>query len=153
MIRPDRREPGPGRRSARALLRVAIGAILFATAVGKLLDVPGFARVLGTYRAIPDALLLPAAIAIPAAELLVALWLWSGRRPFGAAVAAFVMHSAYAAWSASAVLRGLELSNCGCFGVFWPRRLGWSTVVEDLAVAGACAWLASTARRARPARA
>ena len=35
-----------------------IAFILLATAVGKFLDVPGFARVLGTYRAFPDALLV-----------------------------------------------------------------------------------------------
>jgi hypothetical protein len=40
------------------------------------------------------------------------------------------MHLLYAAWSA-AVLRGLKLANCGCFGVSFARPLGWSTVVED----------------------
>ncbi len=150
MSRSDPGEPGLGRRRGRArtILRVAIGAILTATAVGKLLDVPGFARVLGTYRAFPDELLLPVALAVPAAELLLALWLFSNQRPFGAAVAALVMHLSYAAWSASAILRGLALSNCGCFGVFWPRPLGWSTVAEDLAVAAACGWLAAAARPA-----
>ncbi|MFN2632433.1 MAG: MauE/DoxX family redox-associated membrane protein [Thermoanaerobaculia bacterium] len=115
-----------------------IAFILFATAVGKFLDVPGFARVLGTYRAFPDAFLLPLAALIPAAELALAVWLAVGRRPFGAAIAALAMHLAYAVWSASAILRGLHLVNCGCFGVFLPRRLGWSTVVEDLLLSGLC---------------
>ncbi len=115
-----------------------IAFILFATAVGKFLDVPGFARVLGTYRAFPGALLVPLAVLIPAAELALAVWLAVGRRPFGAAVAALAAHLAYAAWSASAILRGLHLANCGCFGVFLPRRLGWSTVVEDLVLSALC---------------
>ncbi|MEO8430875.1 MAG: MauE/DoxX family redox-associated membrane protein [Acidobacteriota bacterium] len=146
MTRVEAREPGSGRRRTRTVLRLAIGAILFVTAIGKLLDVPGFARVLGTYRALPDAAVFPAAVAVPAAELLLALWLFSDRRPLGAAVAALLMHLAYAAWSATAILRGLALPNCGCFGVFLPRPLGWSTVAEDLVVAGACAWLAAAAR-------
>ncbi|MEO8188968.1 MAG: MauE/DoxX family redox-associated membrane protein [Acidobacteriota bacterium] len=127
-----------GKRRARNILRAVIALILFVTAVGKFLDVPGFAKVLGTYRAFPDALLLPLAALIPAAELALAVWLIVGRRPFDAAVAALAMHIAYAGWSALAILRGLHLANCGCFGVFWPRPLGWSTVVEDLVLSVLC---------------
>lgn len=134
---------------ARRVLRILIGAILVATAVGKLLDVAGFARVVGTYRVFSDSLLMPVAVLIPVAELVLGIWLLSGRRPFPAAMTALAMHMGYAAWSASAVLRGLRLANCGCFGVFWPRPLGWSTVVEDLVVAGLCGLLASLSPRAR----
>ena len=133
----------------RSVLRVLIGAILIATGTGKLIDVAGFARVVGTYRVFADSLLLPVAISIPAAEILLGVWLLSGRRPFAAAMTALGMHVGYAAWSASAVLRGLTLANCGCFGVFWPRPLGWSTVVEDLVLAGLCGTLAALSPRAR----
>jgi hypothetical protein len=78
------------------------------------------------------------------------VWLFSGWRPFAAAVAALGVHLVYAGWAASAVLRGLELSNCGCFGVVLPRPLGWGTVAEDLAMAALCAWLAALSRL-RPA--
>lgn len=145
----ENRRPGRGKAAARIFLRLLIGFILVATAIGKLLDVPGFVRVLGTYRAFPDALLAPIAVGVPAAELVLGVWLFSGRRPLAAAWAAFAMHLAYAAWSASAILRGLKLANCGCFGVFLPRPLGWSTVVEDLVVAGACAALAAMTPRVR----
>ena len=142
-----KRETGNGKRTARIILRVLIASVLFATAVGKLLDVGGFARVLGTYRAFDDRALIPIAVAVPVAELLLAMWLFSSRRPFAAAMAALAMHLAYAAWSASALLRGLQLPNCGCFGVFFPRRLSWSTVVEDLVLAGACATVAGLSPR------
>lgn len=137
-----------GKRRARIVLRILIGTILVATAVGKLLDVAGFARVLGTYRAFGDSLLLPLALLVPIAELVLGVWLLSGGKPFAAAMTALAMHLAYAGWSASAVLRGLKLSNCGCFGVFWPRPLGWSTVVEDLVVAALCGILAALSPRA-----
>jgi len=130
-------------------LRFLIGAILALTALGKLLDVGGFARVVGTYRVFPDAALLPVALLVPVAELLLAAWLFSGRRPFAAAVSALGMHLVYAGWAASAVARGLQLSNCGCFGVFLPRPLGWATVAEDLAVAVLCAWLGALSRPRR----
>jgi hypothetical protein len=48
-------------------------------------------------------------------------------------------------------MRGLRLANCGCFGVFLPRPLGWSTVIEDLVMAGVCAALAFVAARAERA--
>ena len=127
-------------------LRLLIGVILAVTAAGKLLDVGGFARVIGTYQVFPDAGLLPLAVVVPVAELLLAAWLFSGRRSFAAAATAFGMHLAYAGWAAFALLRGLHLSNCGCFGVFLPRPLGWGTVAEDIAMAILCAWLAALSR-------
>lgn len=129
------------------LLRLLIGLVLFATAAGKLLDVRGFAGVLRTYEAIPEWVLLPIAVGVPVAELALALWLFSGRRLAGAALAALGMHLAYAAWATASLLRGLELENCGCFGVFFARPLGWRTVVEDLVTAGLSAWLLGLARR------
>lgn len=82
------RESGIGNRGARILLRTLVGFVLLATAAGKLLDLPGFARVLDTYRAFPEALLLPIGAAVVLAELALAVWLLSGRRPFSAALAA-----------------------------------------------------------------
>jgi hypothetical protein len=145
------RESGIGKQRTAILFRVLIGAILVTTGVGKLLDVAGFARVLGTYRTFADSLLLPIAVLVPVAELLLALWLFSAWRPFAAAMTALAMHLTYAGWSASAVLRGLKLENCGCFGVFLPRRLGWSTVAEDLVAAALCGTLAVLSPKRRGA--
>lgn len=136
-----------GARLAATILRCAIGSILLASAVGKLLDLPGFAAVLGSYDALPGWALTPAAGAIVAAELLLAAWLFSGRRLAEAALAAGAMHVAYAGWAATALARGLVLPNCGCFGVFFPRPLTRSTVLEDLGIAGACLVLYGLARR------
>lgn len=130
----------------RQILRFPIGAVLLVSAAGKLLDIVGFSNVLKSYEAFPDAILLPLAIATPLAELALALWLFSGQFLAAAAITAVVMHLAYAVWSAVSVLRGLRLSNCGCFGVFWPRPLGWTTVAEDLALAAASFALVTLAR-------
>ena len=130
-------------------LRLFLGLILLATAAGKLADVRGFGGVLRAYEAFPEASLLPLAAAIPIAELALALWLFSGRGLRGAALAALVLHVVYAAWAALSLARGLRLENCGCFGVFLARPLGWRTVAEDLVLAGAsAALLAIAARRA-----
>jgi methylamine utilization protein MauE len=134
---------------ARESLRVVIGVILLATAAGKLLDVSGFARVLGSYQAFPGWSLTPLACAIPSVELGLALWLFSGLGLRAAAAASLAMHLAYGAWSAVSLLRGLKLSNCGCFGVFLARPLDRVTVVEDGAMAALSAALLLLARKHR----
>jgi hypothetical protein len=128
-------------------LRIFIGLVLLATAAGKWLDVPGFARVLANYDVFPEGLLGPVAVLVPLAELALAAWLFSGRRLVGAAATSAAMHLAYTAWSAAAILRGLKLANCGCFGVFFARPLGWSTVTEDLVMTGLSVALVALARR------
>lgn len=130
----------------RQFLRFAIGAVLLVSAAGKLVEIAGFSNVLKTYEAFPDAILFPLAIAIPLAELALALWLFSGQFLAAAAITSVVMHLAYAVWSAVSVLRGLRLANCGCFGVFWPRPLGWTTVAEDLVLTAASFALVTLAR-------
>ena len=131
----------------KIILRVFIGLVLLATAAGKLMDVRGFAGVLRTYEAFAEDALLPVAIGVPLAELALALWLFSGRRMAGAAAGALAMQLVYAGWAAASVLSGLKLANCGCFGVFLARPLGWRTVLEDLVMAGLSAWLLALARR------
>ena len=139
--------------AVRQVLRLALGAILFVSAAGKLLDIPGFTDVLKTYKAFPDSVLLLLALAIPLSELALALWLFSGQFLAAAAVTSVVLHFLYAAWSAVSVLRGLRLANCGCWGVFWPRPLDWSTVAGDLVLVAASFWLAVLARRKPPLQA
>src|SRR5690349_17115022 len=111
--------------------RLLLAAVLFATAIGKLLDVGGFTAVVATYRALPEPLLLPAALALTLGELALGLWLLSGIRLATAALAAVLLHVAYLVWSMAALTRGLDIPNCGCFGVFWARPLTWVTLVED----------------------
>jgi hypothetical protein len=130
------------------LLRLFLGLVLLATAAGKLLDVPGFAEVLRTYQAFPDAALRPLALAVPLVELALAVWLFSGRRLAAAAALAAVLHGIYAIWAAATLLRGLRVPNCGCFGVFFARPLGWRTVAEDGVLLGLSVWLLVLARKA-----
>jgi hypothetical protein len=133
--------------AARLSLRFTIGFVLLATAAGKFLDVSGFARVLETYEAFPGWSVALLAWAIPSIELGLAVWLFSGRGLPAAASASLAMHVVYAAWSAVSLLRGLKLSNCGCFGVFLARPLDWGTVVEDAVMAALSAALLLLARR------
>ena len=107
---------------------------MLATAVGKLLDMPGFYAVLRTYQTLPELLIVPSAWAITLLELLLAVWLVLGRWLKLAALAVVAAHVMYLAWITMAWLRGLALDNCGCFGVFLARPLTGQTVIEDTAL-------------------
>lgn len=131
---------------ARASLRFAISALFLVTAAGKLLDIPGFAAVLETYRAFPEWALIPTAILVPLAEIGLAAWLLSGMRLTAAASASAGLHAAYGGWAAMTLARGVSVPNCGCFGVFLARPLSWSTVAEDGAMIAASLALAALAR-------
>lgn len=130
--------------SGRAVTAVGIGLrwlialVLLGTALGKSLDLPGFAAVVGTYQVFPDWAFMPVALGITASEWLLGAWLIIGRRaPLACGVAA-LMHAAYAGWAALALLRGITVPNCGCFGVFLARPLTWQTVIEDSVVTALC---------------
>ena len=142
--------PRPGRpawpRAAR-VVGIVIGLVLLLTGMTKLLDISGFAAVVGSYQVLPAGLHLPTAVAIMLAELVLAVWLISGWRLLLGAAAALLLHLAYLAWSLVGVLRGLSIPNCGCFGTFWPRPLGWATVAEDAVLSLLCGLLILIAPR------
>ena len=119
--------PVPWIAAPQALLAL----VLLATGVGKALDVAGFAAVVAAYGVLPQGLLLPAAAALAGAELALSAWLASGVRLRRAGWAAAAMHAGYAGWAGLALWRGLDIPNCGCFGVFFARPLTAGTLVED----------------------
>lgn len=129
-------------------LQLFIGLLLLATATGKLMDLGGFAQVLATYALLPRGGLLPTAVGLASFELGLSLWVLSGIGLSFAALAALLLHLLFAAVAVASNLRGLDIPNCGCFGVFWARPMTWGTVVEDLFLMAACAVLYLLARRA-----
>jgi hypothetical protein len=109
-----------------------------ASAMGKSLDLSGFVDVLITYQAFPSGILWPLALTIAGLEWILGVWILSGWRLTTAAAAALALNSAYAIWMAVSLLRGLDLPNCGCYGVFFPQPLRWYSPLEDLALVGMC---------------
>lgn len=132
------------------ILRGLIGLVLLTTALGKSLDIAGFAQVVGTYQVFPPALWLPVAISMTLVEWGLGVWLLSGRRPVHASGWAAALHGVFTGWAAMTLLRGVAVPNCGCFGVFLARPLTWGTVVEDSVMVTLCllaVWSARVARR------
>jgi uncharacterized membrane protein YphA (DoxX/SURF4 family) len=123
----------PGTRIA---LRVLFAVLLTVTGVAKLLDMTGFYEVVRSYQSLPDLVIPPAAWILSLGEIVLAAWLLAHYRPRWAATTVVLLHLMYLVWLLAALLRGLELANCGCFGVFWARPLTWYSPLEDLALVG-----------------
>ena len=113
-------------------LRICLGAVILGAGVGKALDVPGFVGVMRTYDlGLSDAALRLVAVGVTLFELGLGSWILSGRRLRAAALLSAAMHFGYLVLLTDALRRGLELENCGCFGVFLARPLEWYTPLED----------------------
>ena len=134
------------------LLRAFFCVLMLATGATKALDMPGFAEVVASYQSLPGWFIMPGAWLLMLSELVLGVWLLIGPR-FGlrvtpAALAIVAMHLMYLGWLIVAYARGLDLPNCGCFGVYWPRPLTWVTLVEDsVLLVGAGAFFMLTRRR------
>jgi hypothetical protein len=121
--------------------RLLIGGVLLASALGKSLDLQGFVDVLVTYRLFPDWSLSPLALGITGIEWVLAAWVLVGWQLSTAALIALSLNGLYAIGLIITLLRGLDLPNCGCYGVFFPQPLRWYSPLEDLVLVGICALL------------
>ncbi len=139
--------PLTGSEILKRLLQYSIASILLATGIGKLLDVPGFIEVIKTYQVFPHWTLPFIATMMVLIELKLSEVLFRGKKLFEAALFSIGLHSIFTIWSTIALLRGLEILNCGCFGIFWARPLTWLTVFEDIIMVGASYLLARLAHK------
>lgn len=115
--------------------------LLLTSGIGKLLNMPGFYAIVDSYRVLPLLLIPPSAWALALFELGLAAWLICGWRLGSAALTLIALHVMYFVWTVGALARGLELPNCGCFGVYFAQPLRWYTPLEDVALLGLAVWL------------
>jgi uncharacterized membrane protein YphA (DoxX/SURF4 family) len=132
------------------ILRAFFALLLIASALGKLLDMPGFYGIVATYQVLSAALIPAAAWMLTLVELALGVWVAAGVSMPRAALAVIALHAMYSVWLTAAIVRGLNIPNCGCFGVFWPRPLTVQTLVEDsvLLVLAVALWIVHA--RSRP---
>ncbi len=129
-------------------IRGALGLLILGAGIGKALDVAGFVGVMRTYEMpLPEASLVPLAWGTIAFEVVLGAWVLAGLRMTIAALLSVAMHAGYFVLLGSALVRGLELSNCGCFGVFLARPLRWYSPLEDVALIAVSLVLYALARR------
>ena len=118
-------------------LNVFFILLLLSTAIGKLLDNRGFAEVIVSYQfGLSVSVALGLGLMVSLFELFLAIALIRRIYQRYCGILLILMHAGYTLLSVVSIARGLHLTNCGCFGVFWQRPLGWATVVEDLILMG-----------------
>ncbi len=136
---------------APPLLRLWFVLLLAVTGLAKLINMPGFYPVVASYQVLPSALIVPSAWLLALLELLLALWLATRWQARWAALLLVGLHLLYWFWLLAALLRGLKLDNCGCFGAYWARPLTWYSLLEDGVLLLLALWLwRSSARTAPP---
>ncbi|MEU9245386.1 MauE/DoxX family redox-associated membrane protein [Streptomyces sp. NPDC048385] len=121
----------PGRGGS--WLRLSLGVLFTAMALGQLVSLPAMPQILATYGLHPRSVTLAVALALIAGGLLAGVWLWA--RPRSRAVTPVALYTAVTvAWTALAawaLARGASVPNCGCFGRYLPQHLSWFTLAED----------------------
>ncbi len=119
-------------------LRIFFTLLLATAAIGKLLDIQGFYAIVANYDLLPRPIAPIVAWMLVFGEFSLAVWLGAtltGRaKPRRAALCVVLLHLVYFVWITIALARGLNISNCGCFGIYWPRPLSQATLFEDAAL-------------------
>lgn len=128
--------------------RILLGLILLATGLGKGLDVAGFVTVLEAYQLFPPWLSLTLAYGLPVLELTIAMGLLCHYETVLAAIMAIGLHVLMLGVVLRTLYAGIQIENCGCFGVFLARPLTFGTVVEDtvMLILSVCVWLQARGR-------
>jgi putative oxidoreductase len=104
-------------KSVLFIARALVGGILiyagFMKAAGPSAE---FAAAIAAYKILPAALITPASVALPYIEMWVGLFVLFGLYMRAAALAATFLFSLFLITLSSALLRGIDLASCGCFG-------------------------------------
>ena len=113
------------------IIRIAIGAIFIVAGVSKIGHADAFAAQMAGFRwPLPQAVIGPAAIALPYLEVLLGGYLIVGLFTRTAAWIAVALLLLFDAAIASAVVRGMHVS-CGCFGPNDTTVTTWGEVARD----------------------
>jgi uncharacterized membrane protein YphA (DoxX/SURF4 family) len=103
--------------SCLLLARIIVGGVLvyagFMKAIGPSAE---FAAIIAAYKILPAALVTPLSMALPYIEMWIGLFVLAGFYTRQAAIAAVVLIGAFSIALVSALVRGIDLASCGCFG-------------------------------------
>lgn len=126
------------------IVRLALGLLLLVTGALKVAHPESLAAAIAGYRLLPQAAVLPIAVALPYLELIFGIYLVLGLFTRIAATLVAVMFLVYAGAIASAVLRHIP-ANCGCFGPNDASTADWPHVVLDIALTALAVLVAARA--------
>ncbi len=116
----------------RAIPRVFVGLVLVSTGIGKGLDMLGFVAILDGYQLQPHWASVFLAYTLPFIEFGIGISLLMAFHRVTTAWLAVGFHILMLSVVVITLMRGIELENCGCFGVFLARPLTPITAIEDV---------------------
>jgi uncharacterized membrane protein YphA (DoxX/SURF4 family) len=115
------------------LIRVLLSVVFLWSGISKLIDPTGFAVIIDAYGLIPDAWILPLAIALPLLEIVFGLGLLLDIRGSLAVITGLLM--LFVAILGYGIWLGIDI-DCGCFGPEDPEAKAfhgiWSAIVRDI---------------------
>jgi uncharacterized membrane protein YphA (DoxX/SURF4 family) len=114
--------------------RLGLAAVLASAGIAKLADRDGAREALTSF-GVPARWAPPGAIALPLAELAVALALLPRASAWWAAVGALGLLALFSAAIGRALARG-ERPDCRCFGQLRAKPVGWATLARNAGFAG-----------------
>lgn len=148
------------RKAVHAAVGAVLGAIFLYASYDKILHPADFARIVYHYQVIgPSQHIGPwvanlLAVTLPWIEVVVGLMLLTGFWRREAALVTSGLLAVFIAAVASALLRGIDIENCGCFSVTGEgRAAGIKLLLADLAMLAGALMLAFDEPRSVAARA
>jgi uncharacterized membrane protein YphA (DoxX/SURF4 family) len=137
------------------LLALVVGGVFVYASLSKIADPQAFAKIVYHYQLIgPSAALgfVPAnllAVVLPWLELIAGVLLITSLWRREAAVVTAVMLAVFVVAVGSALARGIDIANCGCFALDASgRAAGWKLIAGDLALLAAALVVAAVPTRA-----
>lgn len=120
--------------SAALASRFVVGLVFLVASVQKLADVSGFERAIRDYALVPRWLVRPIARLLPAIEFGSACLLLAGVGVLAAGSLLAALSLVFGGAAAINLARG-RVIDCGCHGSAEARKISWSLVVADVALA------------------
>ncbi|MFE1734494.1 MauE/DoxX family redox-associated membrane protein [Streptomyces bacillaris] len=115
------------------ILRLVLGLLLAAMALGQSASFDAMPAILTTYGLTSGAASTALAVALISTETVTAVWFLA--RPRSRATTPVWLYTGvavvWAVLASQAFARGLVVDNCGCFGTYLPQPLRWYVLVED----------------------
>jgi uncharacterized membrane protein YphA (DoxX/SURF4 family) len=146
-------------RALHLVLGLVLGGVFLYAAFPKIVDPRSFAKIVYHYQLIgPSALLPPMvpnafAVSLPFVEAVVGVLLLVGVWRREAAWVATLLLAVFVLAVSTALVRGIDIENCGCFSVTGKgRSAGLRLLVEDTALLAAAVCLAGVEPRRSPVR-
>jgi peroxiredoxin/uncharacterized membrane protein YphA (DoxX/SURF4 family) len=114
--------------------RILLAAVFIVAGVGKLLDLRGAKAAMEGF-GLPSSIARPAAIALPIAEIVVAILLLPKATAWYGAIGAMVLLGAFALAIAYNMSQGRH-PDCHCFGQIHSEPAGWPTLIRNVVLGG-----------------